>query len=219
MIEVLKWPSESLRVPELGSPLVVALDLAAVAVCAVTGVLAARGKRLDLFGTTVIAVVSALGGGTLRDMLLGNDPVFWVRNPLVLVAAVSAGLLTFLLARAREFRPGVFQIPDAVGLSLFTVAGAEKALLAQHGWLVAVIMGVVTAVFGGILRDVICREVPGVLMRTELYATASMAGAAVFVVLSGLHVNTLLGAVIAMSLIFLIRLAAIRCRVTLPTFG
>ena len=135
------------------------IGFAAVAVCAVTGVLEAGRKPMDLFGVVVIALVAALGGGTLRDLLL-DRPVFWVHDPRHLVAALLAGFATFLVARLVRVPPRLFLVPDAMGLALFTVLGTRIALDLDAHWLVASLMGVITGVFGGIVRDVLCNEVP-----------------------------------------------------------
>ena len=216
VIEFLKWPGAVSASCELKAPLVGALDLIAVSVCAITGVLVARGRQMDLIGLTVIAVVSALGGGSIRDVLLGKFPVFWVAQPLELVAAMLAGWLTFVVVANVRVSPDVFQIPDALGLALFTVVGAEKSLIEGHGWLVSAIMGVVTGVFGGVLRDIICREIPSIFMRTELYATASLAGGVTYVVSRGIGLPALASVLIGVSVVAIVRLAAIRWRWQLP---
>ena len=216
MIDFLQWPGQLSPVPELRTPLVSALDLCAVAVCAVTGVLVARGKKMDLMGVSVIAVVSALGGGTIRDLLLGCSPVFWVAQPLGVAVAMAGGWLTFLLSRRINLTPSAFAIPDALGLALFTVVGAEKSLCLGHGWLVSALMGVITGVFGGVLRDIICREIPSVFQRTELYATASLAGALGLVIARGLGVLPLQSVLLGLAIVAAMRLAACRWKLTLP---
>jgi uncharacterized membrane protein YeiH len=216
VIELFKWPGAVSPTGELQTPLVAALDLMAVSVCAITGVLAARSRQMDLVGLTVIAVVSALGGGTIRDVLLGKLPVFWVAQPLELVAALLAGWLTFAVVARVRVSPDAFQFPDALGLALFTVVGAEKSLIAGHGWLVSAIMGVVTGVFGGVLRDIICREIPSVFTRTELYATASLAGGLAYVVSRGVGLPALASVLVGVSVVVVVRLAAIRWHWNLP---
>ena len=123
------------------------LTLIAVAVSAASGVLEAGKKRFDLFGIIIVSIAAAIGGGSTRDMLLGRT-VFWVRDQSYLLVAIAAALVTFFIARRINFSSKVFQIPDAIGLSLFAVAGANTALLADTPWLVASFMGVVTGVMG-----------------------------------------------------------------------
>jgi uncharacterized membrane protein YeiH len=218
-LQFLKWPGGLPPASELHTPLVAWLDLAAVTVCAVTGVLAARSKQMDLIGITVIAVVSALGGGTIRDVLLGKLPVFWVDEPLGVVAAMVSGWLTFLLFARVRISSRAFQFPDALGLALFTVVGAEKSLSTGHGWLVSTLMGVITGVFGGVLRDMICREVPSVFTRSELYATASLAGSLAFVISRGAGLAPLSSVVMGLCVVIALRLAAMRWQWKLPGFS
>ena len=197
--------------------LVYAIGMSAVAVSAVTGVLEAGRKRIDLFGVVLVALTSALGGGTMRDVLL-ERPVFWVADQTYLVAAVAAGVATFMLVRLVRLPANLFLIPDAMGLALFTVIGAQAALIYGAPWFVASFLGVVTGVFGGVLRDILCNEEP-LVFSGELYATASWAGALVFIALLRHGTAGTSAAVIAMVAIFLTRMAAIHWHLTLPSFS
>lgn len=219
ILEFLKWPGAVSPTYELQTPLVAAIELLGICVFAITGALAARGKEMDLVGLTVIAVVSAMGGGTIRDLLLGALPVFWVTQPLGIFAAMLSGWITYALMLRVRVPLDLFQFPDALGLALFTVVGAEKSLVAGHGWLVSALMGVITAVFGGVLRDMMCREIPTVFTRAELYATASMAGALVYVVSRGMGWPAFVSVVIGVAVVAVVRLAAIRWHWTLPTLS
>lgn len=192
-------------------------DIAAVAVCAVTATLEAGRREMDLFGVLVVGLVAGIGGGTVRDVLLGRLPVFWIFDPLYVIAAVSAAVVTFFAARRMTLPRNFFLLPDAVGLALFTVIGVTVALKVGTSWVIAALMGVITAVSGGIIRDILCNEIP-LVFRSELYATASLAGGLLMIGLleAGLprgHVS-----LIAMGLIFAIRIAAIRWRIHLPRF-
>lgn len=159
------------------------LDLAGVAVFAVSGALVASRKQLDIVGFVVVAAVTGLGGGTLRELLLGSGgPVFWLRAPALLAVCAGAALGVFFTAHLVESRFRALLWADAVGLALFAVAGAEAALLAGADPWAAALLGVVSACFGGIVRDVVCGEVPLVLRR-EIYLTAAGAGAAAFTAL------------------------------------
>jgi uncharacterized membrane protein YeiH len=214
----LHWPGRLVADEVVRSPWVVGGDLLATAVCAVTGVLMARRKQLDIIGVSVIAVVSGLGGGTLRDLLLGAGPVFWVAEPQGVAAALLAGWATFALCHRFPFQKSAFIVPDAFGLALFTILGTEKALVHGHGWLVAAMMGVITGTFGGVGRDVLCNEVPSIFTRRELYATAALAGALVFI---GCRVCGLPGwncALLGLSTIAGLRLAAVRWKLHAPGF-
>ena len=192
------------------------LEQLGVAVAAITGVLAARGKRVDLFGVVVLAVVTAFGGGTIRDLTLGAVPVFWVADGNYIVTAVATALVTFVVARFHEFSNRALLLADAVALAFFTMIGVKKALVFAAPAPVAVTMGVITGVAGGILRDILTGEIPYVF-RKEIYfyATASLCGAVVFVWLQHWPFSLLIGAAVTLGL----RLAAIRWKLALPLFA
>jgi len=158
------------------------LDLAGIAVFAISGALVASRKQMDVVGFVLIACVTGFGGGTLRDLLLGRTPVFWLRAPELLGVAAAAAILVFFTAHLFASRMRALLWADAVGMSLYAVLGAEIALLAGATPWAAVLLGVMTASGGGILRDIICNEVP-LILRREIYLTAAAAGAAAFVLL------------------------------------
>ena len=195
------------------------LEYSAVAVCAISGALAAAGKRLDLFGVIVLAVVTAVGGGTIRDLCLGAKSVFWIENPNYIVVATLAALVTFVIARFWTMPHRVLLVADAFGLALFTIAGTEKALLLQSSGVIAVMLGVITGVAGGVLRDVLRREMPLVFQpEIYLYATAAFCGAAAFVLVQKSLPDAAANRLIAMGLILALRLAAIIWKLHLPLF-
>lgn len=154
------------------------LDLLGVAIFAVTGALVASRKQMDVVGFVFLGTATGIGGGTVRDLLLGQGPVFWVREPVYLAVCAIASILVFFAAHVPRSRLVLLVWLDAVGLALFCVLGAEKAL--AHGPIVAAAMGVVTAAMGGVIRDILGGESP-VIFRREIYATAALLGAAVFV--------------------------------------
>lgn len=199
-------------------PLIHTLDLLGVAVFAASGALLAGRKRLDLFGVVVIALVTAVGGGTLRDLLLGAAPVFWVRHPIYVLVALLAVVAVFVGARWFGRRRGSLLVADACGLALFSVLGAREALRADVSPTIAVVMGVMTGVAGGLMRDVLCGEIP-LILRQEVYATAALAAAGVFVGLTALGIGgdapLWLGIFAGLSL----RLAAIHWGFSLPIFA
>ena len=162
-----------------------ALDWLGVIVFAISGALVASRKQMDVVGFALLGTVTGIGGGSLRDLLLGLSPVFWVREPAYLIVCVIASSAVFLTAHIPQSRYRVLLWFDALGLALFAVTGAERALLGGSGPVVAVAMGVITATFGGIIRDVLGGETPVVLSR-EIYVTAALVGASMFVVLSTL---------------------------------
>lgn len=192
------------------------IGIAAVAVNASSGVLEAGRRSFDLFGMVVVALAAALGGGSLRDVLL-DRMVFWIADQTYLIAAIAAGVATFALVRLVRLPAKLFLLPDAVGLALFTVSGTQAALSVGAPWLVASLMGVVTGAFGGILRDMLCNEVP-LVFTGELYATASWAGALLLVALISADIPTGWSAIAAGSLVLVMRLAAIAFHWRLPVF-
>ncbi|RUS60254.1 trimeric intracellular cation channel family protein [Pseudorhodobacter sp. E13] len=157
------------------------LDIASVAVFALTGALVASRSQLDLVGFIFIACLTAVGGGTIRDVLLNRDAVFWISDPSILLAAVGAAVVVFLGAHLLESRYRAIVWLDAFALAIAVPAGVGVAMgMGQH-WAVVMVMGVATGCFGGLLRDVVCNEVPLVLKQGEIYATAAFAGAGVAV--------------------------------------
>jgi uncharacterized membrane protein YeiH len=160
--------------------LIAAIDLLGVAVFAVTGALVASRKQMDIVGFAFLATVTGIGGGTLRDLALGVAPVFWVREPVYVVICIGVAAITFFTAHIPESRYRLLLWLDAIGLSFFCVVGADRALVANAGWFIAIVMGVITATIGGIVRDVMGGEIP-VILRHEIYATAAVAGSSVFV--------------------------------------
>jgi uncharacterized membrane protein YeiH len=201
------------------------LEHFAVATSAVSGVLAGSGKRVDLFGVVVLGLVTAFGGGTTRDVLLGDFPVVWIRDPNYLYTALSAALFTFLVARRWDIPRLGLDVADAFGLALFTMIGARRAYefgLAHDAPLdpmVEVGLGVVTGVAGGALRDTLIREIPLVFRREiHLYATAAIAGAVALIVMRHYGVPEKPRWLIAIGTTLTLRLIAIRWKLSLPTF-
>lgn len=193
-------------------------DLFGVAVFAVTGSLAAGKKRMDLFGVVVVALATALGGGTIRDIILGAYPVFWIADPTYIVIGSSASLITFVLARFLSFPDRLLKAADAFGLAVFTVIGTQKAMGLGVPPGISCIMGMMTGVAGGMARDLLSGEIPFVL-RAEIYATASLSGAAVFALLSPLFPGGRPVIVISMLITLTLRLAALRWKLALPVFS
>jgi uncharacterized membrane protein YeiH len=199
------------------APLIYSLDLAGTFVFALSGGLAAARIRLDPFGFAVIAMVTGLGGGTLRNLLLDLHPVAWIADPSYLVVCLLAAAFTFVWAHLLESRLLWLRIADALGLGLFAVAGTQIALVAgTHGG-IAIMMGVTTAIVGGMIRDILCNEVPLVLQK-EIYALAALLGSALYVGLDALGAGTWLAAAIAFTACTGLRLAAIRWNLSLPPY-
>ena len=193
------------------------LDLFGVAVFACSGALAAGQKRMDLFGVVVLAFVTAVGGGTLRDLVIGTTPVFWVRDPLYVWVALAAALLTFVVAHVRPLRSNLLVIADAFGLAVFTVVGTRIGVDQLGPGVIAAMTGVMSGVFGGIIRDVLVNRVPLVL-RHEIYASAALLGAITLQLLDALDIPSPAPALIAGALVLALRLAALHWRLHLPAF-
>lgn len=191
----------------------------ACAVCAISGALAAEGKRIDLFGAIVLAVVTAVGGGTVRDLCLGSEPVFWIKDPHYLTTALGAAVGTFILVRFVHMPQRALAVADAFGLALFGIIGTEKALAFGTTGTVAIMLGIVTAVAGGIMRDVLRGEIPLTMkIDVNLYATAVFVGALVFVLLKHYWPSLEASRYIGMSVILLLRLTAMRWQIKLPVY-
>lgn len=192
------------------------LDWLGIIAFTVTGALVASRKRMDVVGFVVMGTVTGVGGGTLRDVLLGL-PVFWVGEPAYLVTCALAAIVVFFAAPIPQSRYRYVLWLDAIGLALFAVTGAEKALHAQAGAIVAVAMGVVTATVGGIVRDVLGGESPVILSR-EIYASAALAGAATLVVLIAARAPREVAVGSGFAIALFIRGAALRYGWSLPRY-
>ena len=194
------------------------LDLIGVAVFAISGALAAGRRRLDLIGVLVLAAVTAVGGGTVRDLLLDRHPIFWLADARYLVVIIVAALATILYVRWARV-PGVtLDVADALGLALFSIAGTQVAEGTGLPALSCVLLGVVTGSAGGAIRDVLTAQVPAVLRQGSLYASAAIAGTSLYMVLARLGVARSTAALAGMAVIAGLRLAAIWWGLTLPVF-
>ncbi len=160
--------------------ILIALDWFGIVVFAATGALVASRKEMDVVGFALLAIVTGVGGGTVSDLLLGRLPVFWIQEPAYILVCVIVAVILFFPAHFPSSRYRALLWFDAIGLSLFAVVGADRALEVVPSPVIAVVMGVVTASFGGIIRDILGGEVP-VLLRREIYITAAFAGAVVYV--------------------------------------
>lgn len=195
-------------------------DCFGVLVFAVSGALAAGRRSMDIFGVLVIAFITALGGGTLRDLVLGIHPVSWISNPMYLLLVTIAVILTLAGQHiTHRFDQRIMVVSDAFGLAVFTVIGVQVALN-QTGVSapVAIMMGVVTGTAGGAIRDIICNDIPLILKR-EIYATASALGGIVYCLLETLHFSTFANTLISMLCVLVLRLWAVKAQWALPSFA
>jgi uncharacterized membrane protein YeiH len=195
------------------------VDLFGTAVFAISGVILAGRLRMDPFGVMVLGSVTAIGGGTIRDMALGATPVFWITDTTYIWVIIVTCIATMMLVRHPRRLPWyVLPVSDAIGLAVFVGIGVEKALIFQDSYLIAVIMGVLTGCGGGIIRDVLAREVPMVLRR-EVYATACIIGGAFHVGALMMGASTGSAFLCCVVATLVIRLGAIRWHLSLPTFA
>lgn len=192
------------------------LDLSGIAVFAISGALAAGRKSLDWLGVAVIAVVTAIGGGTLRDVLLDRHPIFWIADPSYLVVCLVATAVTLLYVRLRVPPFRALFVADALGLAFFTIGGTQIAEQAGVSGLLAGLMGMITGTAGGVVRDVLCAEIPLILRRGQLYASAAIAGAALYLALERGGIPRDIAAPVGMAAIAAVRFAAILWRLELP---
>ena len=191
------------------------VDILGTIAFAISGVLVAMEKRLDLFGVGIIALVTAIGGGTLRDMLIGNTPVTWTTTPMYMYIILGTVIVTILFqSRLKYLRTSLFLF-DTIGIGFYTMIGINKGMEAGLEPLICITLGTITASFGGVLRDILCNEIP-VIFRKEIYATACILGGVGYFLLRQTPLPEgyvyLLGVVIVIG----IRLAAVRYHIALP---
>ena len=198
--------------------LVYLLNLFGVAVFAISGALAAIRARLDLLGVLVLAIATAIGGGTLRDLLLNRHPIFWIEEVENLIVILVATFLTIIYIRFRRPPEASLMVADALGLATFTITGAQLADSADLPGIIAVIMGVMTGVAGGMIRDILAAEIPMILRNGELYATAAIIGATLYLVLMHLGVPQPLPGLIGAVAIGVLRIGSIAWGLSLPVF-
>ncbi len=191
-----------------------------ISVFAISGVLAAAGKRIDFFGVIVLGIVTALGGGTIRDVTLGIYPITWVANTIYLWVAIGSSIFAFIWSRYLHSPRRMLLILDGAGLSVFAITGLERAIQAGAPELVAVVMAVTSAVAGGLVRDILTGQIPLVLKNDDgLYATCAIMGATIYLILQKwFALNSEWILLLAILFTFAVRIAAILRKITLPEF-
>ena len=194
------------------------IDLAGVAVFAVSGVLAAGRKQLDLFGVVVLAMVTAIGGGTLRDVLMDRGEVFWMSDPTYIVVITLVALATVAWVSRRRPPEHSLEVADAAGLAFFVVSGGQIAHAAELPAVSIVVVGMMTGVAGGMIRDVLTAEIPFILKHRQLYATAALGGVTLWLALESAGVARPVASVAGMGLTFTLRLLSIYRGLRVPSF-
>jgi uncharacterized membrane protein YeiH len=184
---------------------------------AVSGAFAAMEKKLDLFGILILAFITAIGGGTIRDLLIGSTPVVWLRYPSIgwVIAAGAAGALFF--GRRLKQIESLLTAFDALGLGLFTIIGIQKGLFYQLSPGVCIALGTITGCFGGVIRDIVLNKVP-LIFEKDIYASASILGGAVYFLLCSVHISETIAAASSIILIFVIRMLGVRYKWQLPVW-
>ena len=191
------------------------LDLIGTFVFAISGILTAEEKQFDIVGATIIGMVTAIGGGTLRDLLIGSTPVGWMQDEnYLLLIFLAIPFCYFFKKQILKLRKGIFLF-DSIGIALFTILGYEKTIAIGLSPLIAILMGTVSAVFGGVLRDVMSNEIP-LIFRKEIYATACVAGAISFLILTSLINQREIAIFLSVSIVFSIRIFAVRNHWSIP---
>ncbi len=191
------------------------IDILGTIAFAISGVLVAMEKKLDLFGVFIIAFVTAVGGGTLRDMLIGNAPVAWMSNPDYVITIVGSVIFAILFINQLKYLRRTLFLFDTIGIGLFTMVGIEKGISADLMPIMCIFLGTITASFGGVIRDILCNEIP-VIFRKEIYATACILGGVSYFLLLKLPWDGTFSYITAIFIIIIIRLLAVRFKITLP---
>ncbi|NYR08990.1 trimeric intracellular cation channel family protein [Psychrobacter sp. BI730] len=192
------------------------LDMVGIVACAIAGTLLAQHKGFDIAGCILVAMVNAIGGGTLRDMALDRHPLFWMTDLNYVIVITVTSLILQIFFHLYHKIDNALKLFDAIGLAAFSVIGFKVALTLDTSPLIAIMMGVWTAIIGGLLRDIICNEIPLVLQR-EIYITASIAGSVTYLCLQYFGVGASLNEFIMLFVIFAVRMLALRFDWHLPS--
>ncbi|MCW3788831.1 trimeric intracellular cation channel family protein [Plebeiibacterium sediminum] len=190
-------------------------DYAGTFAFAVSGTLSASEKKLDLFGASFIGFITAVGGGTMRDLLMGNTPVTWVKNVDYFLLIFSAIIFTFIFfKRVIKLKHTLFLF-DTIGIGVFTIIGIDKALIYDLSAPICMVMGLSSAVVGGVIRDTLCNDVP-LIFHKEIYATACIVGGTIYLLLDFFNVNLYFSQIATITSIIIIRLLAVKYNLSLP---
>ena len=191
------------------------VDILGTIAFSISGVLVAMDKKLDVFGVLIIAFVTAVGGGTLRDLLIGIRPVGWLNTPMHLLIIVITVLLAILFVKQLKYVRKSLFLFDTIGIGLYTMVGIEKGLAADLSPVMCIALGTITACFGGVIRDILCNEIP-VIFRKEIYATVCILGGLVYFLLIQFPIDNTIPYSLAILTIIIMRVLAVRFKISLP---
>lgn len=192
------------------------IDILGTIAFAISGVLIAINKKMDLFGILIIAFVTAIGGGTLRDLLIGETPVSWMKDITYTYVIIASAVFAIIFkSKINYLRTSLFLF-DTIGIGLYTVVGIDKGVNAELHPIICIALGTITASFGGVIRDILCNEVP-VIFRKEIYATACILGGVTYFLLKELPIDNNIVFVIAGVVVIAVRLLAVKFKIALPT--
>jgi len=193
------------------------LDILGTIAFAISGTLAGIHKKLDPFGIFIIAFITAVGGGTLRDILIDRNPVSWMQDLNYVYAIIVATIFSIVIRKKIDYLSKSLFLFDTIGLGIFTIIGTEIGIQQNLHPIISIVLGTITATFGGVMRDILCNEIP-VIFKKEIYASACIAGAITFIILSNLDINTNTNYIITVLIVISIRLVAVKFKLRLPTF-
>jgi uncharacterized membrane protein YeiH len=199
--------------------LIKTIEVIGIIAFALTGIYEARKKGMDIIGVYAVAMITAFGGGSLRDIILDRHPLFWVEHAGYAVLLLGLSIVSVMVIRnffAVNKIVKTVLVLDALGLGMFSASGASMAKQAGAHWYIAALLGVTTGVFGGVMRDIICNEIPHVFTRTELYATCAFAGACSYLVIVSTLSNEIVAVTACIAVTFVLRMLTIRYKIRLP---
>lgn len=186
------------------------LEMIGIVAFAISGMIVARSKNMDPVGVFTIGFITALGGGTLRDLIMDNHPVYWIKHEEQPILILVMAIIFSYWSRSERIRASRIVLPDAVGLGIFSILGAQLALDMGHSWFIASLLGVMTGTFGGALRDTLCNEVPFIFRKDQVYASISFAGCWLYFVCQWYLESETLALTIGLMFIVIFRMAAVR---------
>ncbi len=193
------------------------LEILGTAAFAISGALSAMNRKLDVFGIFIIAFVTGIGGGTVRDILIGNTPVTWMDNIIYIYLIGIVTILSILFRKKINYLKTSLFLFDTIGLGMFTIIGVETGIQNNLNPVISIALGMMTGTFGGVIRDILCNEIP-VIFRKEIYATACLIGGLAFIILHKVGVEREITYIVTSLIVISIRLVVVKFKISLPSF-